>query len=42
MNEWLSAHGLGKRVLVISGATRLLGSSMGGENKERSVKIKSL
>jgi hypothetical protein len=33
MNEWLSAHGIGKDVPAISGGTILLGSFSGGENK---------
>ncbi len=33
MNEWLSVHGIGKRVPTVSGGTVLLGSSRGGENK---------
>ncbi len=39
MNEWLSAHGIRKRVPSVNGGTVLLGSSRGGENKkERLVK----
>jgi hypothetical protein len=39
MNEWLSVHGIGKRVRTISGGTVLLGSSRGGENRsEKSVR----
>jgi hypothetical protein len=34
MNEWLSAHGIGKRVPTVSGGTVLLGSSRGGERKQ--------
>jgi len=33
MNEWLSGHGISKRVPAVSGGTILLGSSRGGENK---------
>jgi hypothetical protein len=33
MNEWLSVHGIGKRAPAVSGATILLGSFKGGENK---------
>jgi hypothetical protein len=33
MNEWLSAHRIGKRVPSVSGGIVLLGSSRGGENK---------
>jgi len=33
MNEWLSAHGIGKRVSTVSRGTVLLGSYRGGENK---------
>ncbi len=33
MNEWLSAHGIGKPVPTVSGGTVVLGSSRGGENK---------
>jgi len=35
MNEWLSGHGIGKRVPAVSGGTILLGSSRGGENKSK-------
>ncbi len=35
MNEWLSAHGIGKHVPALSGGTILLGSFRGGENKKK-------
>ncbi len=39
MNEWSSAHGIGKHVPAVSGGTILLGSFRGGENEsERYVK----
>jgi hypothetical protein len=34
MNEWLSVHGIGRRVSAVSGGTILLGSSREGENKQ--------
>jgi hypothetical protein len=33
MKEWLSEHGIGKQVLVVSGGTILLGGFRGGENE---------
>jgi len=35
MNEWLSGHGIGKRVPAVSCGTILLRSSKAGENKSK-------
>jgi len=35
MNEWLSGHGIGKRVPAVSGGTVLLRTSKAGENKSK-------
>jgi len=37
MNEWLSVHGIDKRVPTVSGGTILLGSSSGGETNKKDV-----
>ncbi len=34
MNEWLSAHGIGKHVPAVSAGTIILGSFRGGEYKK--------
>jgi hypothetical protein len=37
MNEWLSVHGIGKRVPAVSGGTIFLGSSRGGETNKKAM-----
>jgi hypothetical protein len=37
MNEWLSGHGIGKRVPVVNGGTILLDSCREGENKYKKI-----